>query len=199
MIEINLLEEKGKAKSSKRKKRRKVSINLPGSITIIIFLVAIEIVALFYVSYSMNRTIQDLKRKRDKLSAIERQVRRIRIKIREVRNMVNAVKKLEKGRGRAAKILEEVADAIPKGTSISNGGVVTVSGSLWLTRLTKKGSILYIEGKSFSAESVADYMMNLEALKDVAKVRFSSSGLRKVSSKGGVDVYAFSITVTLKG
>ncbi len=198
MIEINLLEEKGKAKPSK-KKRKRISINLPGSITIIIFLVAIEVVALFYVSYSMNRTIQDLKRKRDRLSAIERQVNRIKIKIREVRNMVNAVKKLEKGRGRAARILEEVADAIPKGTSLSGGNIVTVSGSLWLTRLTKKGNILYIEGKSFSAEAVADYMMNLEAIKDVSKVRFSSSGLRKISSKDGIDVYAFSITVTLKG
>ena len=198
MIEINLLEERGKAKSP-QKRRKRVEINLPGSITIIIFLVALEIVALFYVSYSMNRTIQDLKRKRDRLSAIERQVNRIKTKIREVRNMVKAVKKLEKGRGRAAKILEEVADAIPRGTSLSGGDVVTVSGSLWLTRLTKKGNILYIEGKSFSAESVADYMMNLEALKDVSKVRFSSGGLRKISSKGGVDVYAFSITVTLKG
>jgi len=198
MIEINLLEERGKA-GSPQKRRKRVEINLPGSITIIIFLVALEIVALFYVSYSMNRTIQDLKRKRDRLSAIERQVNRIKIKIREVRNMVKAVKKLERGRGRAAKILEEVADAIPRGTSLSGGDVVTVSGSLWLTRLTKKGNILYIEGKSFSAESVADYMMNLEALKDVSKVRFSSGGLRKISSKGGVDVYAFSITVTLKG
>jgi len=198
MIEINLLEEKGKVKSP-QKRRKRVEINLPGSVTIIIFLVALEVVALFYVSYSMNRTIQDLKRKRDRLSAIERQVNRIKIKIREVRNMVKAVKKLEKGRGRAAKILEEVADAIPRGASLSGGDVVTVSGSLWLTRLTKKGNILYIEGKSFSAESVADYMMNLEALKDVSKVRFSSSGLRKISSKGGIDVYAFSITVTLKG
>ncbi len=198
MIEINLLEERGRAKSSRRK-RRSININIPNGLTVIIFLVAVEVVALFYVSYSMNKTIDNLKKKRDKLSIIEKKVNKIKIKIREVKEMVKAVKKLEKNRGKAALILEEVADAIPKGTALSNGDVVTVSGSLWLTRLTKKGNLLYIEGKSFSAESVADYMMNLEALKDVSKVRFSSGGLRKISSEGGIDVYAFSITVTLKG
>lgn len=195
MIEINLLKEKTKDK----KRKRDVSINVSNVVFISIVLIAIEIVALVYVSYLMNNTLDGLKRERNRLSVIERQVSRIRVKVKEVKKMIAAVKRLEKGRGEAAEILEEVADAIPKGSTISNDGVVSIGGSLWLTKLSKKGKTVSIEGKSFSAEAVADYMIRLESLKNVDKVRFSSRGLRKVYSKGGVDVYAFSIVVTLKG
>jgi len=195
VIEINLLKEKTKDK----KRKRDVSINVSNVVFISIVLIAIEIVALVYVSYLMNNTLDGLKRERNRLSVIERQVSRIRVKVKEVKKMIAAVKRLEKGRGEAAEILEEVADAIPKGSTISNDGVVSIGGSLWLTKLSKKGKTVSIEGKSFSAEAVADYMIRLESLKNVDKVRFSSRGLRKVYSKGGVDVYAFSIVVTLKG
>ena len=195
MIEINLLKEKTKDK----KRKKGVSINISNVVFIAIVLIAIEIVALVYVSYLVNNTLDGLKRERNRLSVIERQVSKIRVKVKEVKNMIEAVKKLEKGRGEAAEILEEVADAIPKGSTISNDGVVSISGSLWLTKLSKKGKTVSIEGKSFSAEAVADYMIRLESLKNVDKVRFSSRGLRKVYSRGGVDVYAFSIVVTLKG
>ncbi len=197
MIEINLLgdsQKKGKGES-----KVKFVLELPNYVVLSIALIVIEIVALLYVSYRMNSTIDELQSERNKLSAIERQVRKIRVKVREVNNMIKAVKSLEKGRGRAAKILEEIADAIPKGMIRENGGVLSVGGSLWLVNMSKKGNTVYIEGRSFTAEAVADYMMRLEALKDVEKVRFSSGGLRKVSSRDGIDIYAFSIVVTLKG
>ncbi len=194
MIEINLLSE-----GKKKKEKKGLVFKAPNVVIVAIVIVVIEVVALFVASYSMNRTIDNLKEQRNKLSVIERKVKRIKIKIREVRNMIKAVKNLEKNRGEAAKILEEVADAIPKGMYLSNSGYTTVAGSLWLTKLTKKGSIISLEGKSFSAEAVADYMMNLESIEEVQKVRFAGGGLRKIYNKGGIDVYAFSIVVTLKG
>ncbi len=197
MIEINLLGEGGRKTKGEPKKR--IVLELPNYVTFSIALIVIEIVALMYATYSMNKTVDKLQKEKNRLSAIERQVKRVRIKVREVNNMIKAVKSLEKGRGRAAKILEEVADAIPQGMIKENGDVLSVGGSLWLVSMSKKGNTIYIEGRSFTAEAVADYMMRLEALKDVEKVRFSSGGLRKASSRNGIDIYAFSIVVTLKG
>ncbi len=197
MIEINLLGEGGRKTKGEPKKR--IVLELPNYVTFSIALIVIEIVALMYATYSMNKTVDKLQKEKNRLSAIERRVKRVRIKVREVNNMIKAVKSLEKGRGRAAKILEEVADAIPQGMIKENGDVLSVGGSLWLVSMSKKGNTIYIEGRSFTAEAVADYMMRLEALKDVKKVRFSSGGLRKASSRNGIDIYAFSIVVTLKG
>jgi len=197
MIEINLLGDG--SKKGKSESRKKIVLELPNYVTFSIVLVVIEIVALLYVTYSMNKAVDNLQKERNKLGAIEKQVKRVRVKVREVNNMIKAVKSLEKGRGKAAKILEEIADAIPQGMIKESGGVLSVGGSLWLVGMSKKGNTIYIEGKSFTAEAVANYMMSLEALKDVKKVRFSSGGLRKSASRNGMDIYAFSIVVTLKG
>lgn len=197
MIEINLLGES--SKKDKGISKGKFIFELPNYISFAIAIIIVEIVALIYITYSMNGVIDKLQSEKNNLSTIERQVKRIRVKVREVNNMIKAVKSLEKGRSRAAKILEEVADAIPHAFLNLNSNISPSNGGLWLVRLSKKGRIVSVEGKSFTAEAVADYMMRLEALKDVKKVRFSSGGLRKISSSNGLDVYAFSIIVTLKG
>ncbi len=197
MIKINLLD--GDSKKDKGISKRKFIFEVPNYVSLAIAVIVVEIVALVYITYSMNNVINKLQSEKNNLNTIERQVKRIRVKVREVNNMIKAVKSLEKNRSRAAEILEEVADAIPHAFLNYNSNISSSNGGLWLVRLSKKGHIVGIEGKSLTAEAVADYMMRLEALKGVKKVRFSSGGLRKISSDNGVDIYAFSIIVTLKG
>ncbi len=197
MIKINLLGEGYKNDGGISNK--KFVFELPNYASFAIAIIVVEVVALIYTTYSMNGVINKLQNEKNNLNTIERQVKRIRIKVGEVNNMIKAVKSLEKSRSRAAKILEEIADAIPQAFLNYGNGVSSADGGLWLVNLSKKGNIISIDGKSFTAEAVADYMMRLESLKDVKKVRFSSGGLRKISSNNGVDIYAFSIIITLKG
>lgn len=160
----------------------------------------VEVASLGVVTYMTNNKIDELKAERNKLSKLEREVHMMQSKIREVKRMIKAVKSLEKGRGKAAHILAEIADTIPDDfNSASNAVIQTYGGSLWLVSVSKNGNTIKIKGKSFTPEAVADYMMRLGALKDVKKVRFDGSGLRKINSKSGIDVYSFSISVTLKG
>ena len=197
MIRINLLG----GEEQEKKKTKGVELNIDGKIVLIVAVFLIEFIALGVATYMLNGKLHKLREKRNKLANIERRVKRIKAKIREVDRMVKVIKRLEQGRGNTAKILAEVADAIPSFSYASSGSVVSsaIGSGLWFTKMRKKGNTLTIDGKSFSAEAVADYMIRLESLKDVEKVRFTGGGLRKISSKNGINVYSFSIAITLKG
>ncbi|WP_022669685.1 PilN domain-containing protein [Hippea alviniae] len=196
MIRINLLS----GESEKKKSSKGVEVNINTKVVVIIVVFLVEFIALGVATYMLNGKLNNLKERRDKLANLEKRVNRIKAKIREVNRMVKVIKKLEQGRGNAAKLLAEVANSIPS-FSFNAGAVVssTVGDGLWFTRMRKKGNVLTIDGKSFSAEAVADYMIKLESLKDVKMVRFTGGGLRKILSKNGIDVYSFSIAITLKG
>ncbi len=179
MIEINLLK--------KDKTRRKIDFSsyLGGAIVLFVALLIVEVAFLAYYTMSLNTQYNSLSTTRDKLRSVEREVKRIRAKLKEVRVMTATIKKLGQNRGMAYRILKDVADLMPDG--------------LWLVRLTKRDNVLFIEGKSFTTEAVAEYMTNLGNLKYVANVRFNGSGLVRLQvPKKSVNVYKFYIKVTLK-
>ncbi|AEA34150.1 PilN domain-containing protein [Hippea maritima] len=195
MIKINLL-----GKEEIRQKKASFALDVPLSIVIIISVFLIEIVGLGVFTYMTNDKIDRMTTERNNLSRLEKEVRRIKARISEVKRMVKAVKSLEKDRGKAAMILAEIANTMPEGfNQISNSAIKTYGGGLWLVSVSKNGKVIKIKGKSFTPEAVADYMIRLGTLKNVEKVRFDGSGLKKLSGHGGVDVYSFSIVVTLKG
>ncbi len=184
MIEINLLGKKVKEKRS---------ISMPsfdfsfGGSDVFILLLAvilvIEIVFLGLMTLKMNNKVELLTQKRNKLKSVEREVKSIRKELKQINLKIDTIKKLKQNRGRAYKILENIANVLP-------------SQGIWLTKLSKNGSSIILEGKSFSTEVVAAYMTNLENLKTVSKVRFRGRGLVRLSKAR--DLYGFYITVTIK-
>ncbi len=182
MIEINLLKESDK-------KRKRISFNFQGVSSIVVMALAVllvaEIVGLAVYSLKLNHRVYLLTQKRNHLRNVEREVNRIRARLKQVKTMTQAIKKLSKNRGMAARILKDVADVMPDG--------------LWLVKLTKKNNVVNIEGRSFTAEAVAQYMTNLGNLGYVQKVRFNGNGLVRIKSKSAPNVYKFYISVTLKG
>ncbi|WP_035588707.1 PilN domain-containing protein [Hippea jasoniae] len=199
MIQINLLgeEQKKSKKQSTFKGFSPVSLDVPVWIIVVVAVVVIEIISLITATYFTSKRIDELEAKRKSLASLERQVKIYQRKIREVKRMIKTIKSLEKGRGNAYKILEEIADAFPYDTSGRFNKIY--GGSLWLTSLSKRGNVITLSGKSFSAEAVAAYMINLGRLKNVSKVRFGGSGLRKISNSSRAEIYSFSIIITLKG
>ena len=195
MILINLLGEKQKDK--KKQAFRGLSLDVSVWVIVVVAVIIVEIVSLISATYFTSRRIDELEAKRKSLSNLERQVKIYQRKIREVKRMIKTIKSLEKGRGEAYRILEEVADSFPYDTSGRFNKIY--GGSLWLTSLSRKGNVVTLNGKSFSAEAVAAYMINLGKLKNVSKVRFGGGGLKKISNSNGMDIYSFSIVITLKG
>ncbi len=185
MIEINLLGVKTKTKKSLPSVDFSFSPNM-GQIFILIFLIIllVEAASLALYTFKLNNQVDMLTQKRNKLKRVEKQVKILKKKIKLINVKISTVKKLKQNRGRAYKLLKEIADVLP-----SNG--------IWLTKLEKKGNSIILEGKSFSTEAVAGYMTNLEGLADILKVRFRGRGLVRLSKTK--DLYRFYITVTLKG
>jgi len=182
MIEINLLgttKTKSKIKSYGKREGKNNLLTL-----IMIAIVVIEVVAIALYTLHLNNKVEMLTQKRNSLRNIEREVRVIKAKIKQVQLMTTTIKNLEKGRGIAYRNLKNIADVMPNG--------------LWLVKVDKKGKTIRIEGKSFTTEAVAQYMTNLGNLKDVSKVNFDSRGLVRLSDNRGGDVYRFYIAVFLK-
>ncbi len=188
MIEISLL---GTTKKSKSKigKMPSVSFNLSfgtPNIFILSFVVifVVEVVGISLMTLKMNNEIELLTQKRNKLRSIEKKVKTIKRQLKQINIKISTIKRLSQNRGRAYKILEEIANVMP-------------TDGIWLTRFEKKGNTLTIEGKSFSTEAVAAYMTNLENIKGVQKVRFRGKGLVRMSKYR--NLYGFDLIVTLKG
>ncbi len=180
MIEINLVGTYASQKAGKGDINNSQILALS-----LVAIILVEVVVLVLFTFHFNNRIELLTQKRNELKSVEKEVKVIKAKLKEVNSMIVTIKNLDKNRGEAYKNLKNVADIIPNG--------------LWLTKLTKKGNKLEIEGKSFTTESVAKYMTNLEHVKNVSKVRFNKSGLIRASRKMGNDVYKFYILVILKG
>ena len=178
MIEINLI---GISTSKKSKRTDNNQIFILGFIAVVL----VEVVVLLLFTFHLSNKIELLTQKRNELRSVEKEVKIIKAKLKDVNSMIVTIKNLDKNRGEAYKNLRNVADVIPDG--------------LWLTKLTKRGNKIEIEGKSFATESVAKYMTNLEHVKNVSKVRFNKSGLVRASHRMSSDIYKFYILVILKG
>lgn len=182
MIEINLL---GTTKTKSKIKSYGTKGDKGNLLTLImIAIVVIEVIVLALYTLHLNNKVDILTQKRNSLRNVEREVRVIKAKLKQVQLMTTTIKNLEKGRGIAYRNLKDIADVMPNG--------------LWLVKVDKKGKTIRIEGKSFTTEAVAQYMTNLGNLKDVSKVNFDSRGLVRLSSNRGGDVYRFYIAVFLK-
>ncbi len=181
MIEINLIKES-------KKRRKGIGFNLQGVVPLVfvalVGAIILEVVVLGIYTYELGKRVNMLEAERNRLKKIEVEVGKMRAKLRQVKAMTEAIKKLSKNRGLAARILKDFADVMPQG--------------LWLVKLEKRNNIVNIEGKSFTAEAVAQYMTNLGNIAYVKKVRFSGNGLVRLKNKNAPNVYMFYISVMLK-
>jgi type IV pilus assembly protein PilN len=163
MIRINLLP--FRAARKREDIRRQVSIS---GLLLLLFLV---ILAVWFIA--INNNASDLKNQvTSKTAELEgykkelEELKNLEKMIKETQTKLDVIKELEKGKTGPVLLLSAIADAVP-------------ANKLWLTSLKEGGGTLALTGTAMDNETVALFMNNLEASKNV----ISSVDLKSATGK----------------
>jgi type IV pilus assembly protein PilN len=163
MIRINLLP--FRAARKREDIRRQVSIS---GLLLLLFLV---ILAVWFIA--INNNASDLRNQEtSKTAELEgykkelEELKNLEKMIKETQTKLDVIKELEKGKTGPVLLLSAIADAVP-------------ANKLWLTSLKEGGGTLTLTGTAMDNETVALFMNNLEASKDV----ISSVDLKNATGK----------------
>jgi Tfp pilus assembly protein PilN len=161
MIKINLIRQK-------RKKRREVNYGLVYGLSMAVFLVGLfsfHRTALVGKQRGLERDIQKAKQEITRLRKDIGEVEKFKHKKKELKNKVNIVGKLQKGRKTPVIIMDSLVHSVPE--------------KAWLTQLNYKGKFLELTGYALNNYVVADFMNNLGSTK-----RFNNIMLLSAERKG---------------
>jgi type IV pilus assembly protein PilN len=166
MIRINLL--------PFRAARKRENIRRQVSISGLMFLMFLIILSVWFIS--IKTTVADLKNQEtSKTTELEgykkelEELKNLEKMIKETQSKLDVIKELEKGKTGPVLLLSAVADAVPV-------------NKLWLTSFKEVGGTLTLTGTAMDNETIALFMNNLEAAKDVisAPVDLKSATLKEI-------------------
>jgi type IV pilus assembly protein PilN len=179
MIRINLLPFR-----AARKKE-----NIKRQISIFMGIVVVFLLGSVYGYINLSGTLGDIKGEQKKLQAdlktyesTIKKIDRLNKKIKEIRAKLNVIKDLEKGKTGPVRLLDELANAVPK-------------DKLWLRSYNEKAGKLTLSGTAMDNETVALFMTRLEATQSITSVDLRNAKLRRVKSYG-LDVSDFVLDCT---
>jgi type IV pilus assembly protein PilN len=166
MIRINLLP--FRAARKREDIRRQVSIS--GLLLLLVFVVLV----VWFIA--INNSASDLKNQEaSKTAELEgykkelEELKNLEKMIKETQTKLDVIKELEKGKTGPVLLLSAVADAVP-------------ANKLWLTSLREGNGTLTLTGTAMDNETVALFMNNLEASKDViSAVELKSATGKEIS------------------
>lgn len=151
MIRINLLP--FRAARKREDIRRQVSIS--GLLLLLVFVVLV----VWFIA--INNNASDLKNQQaSKTAELDgykkelEELKNLEKMIKETQTKLDVIKELEKGKTGPVLLLSAIADAVP-------------ANKLWLTSLKEGNGTLTLTGTAMDNETVALFMNNLEASKDV--------------------------------
>lgn len=163
MIRINLL--------PFRAARKRENIRRQLSISGLLFLLFLLLLGVWFIKISS--TLSELKdtesSKKTELAGYQKElaeIKKLEKDIKEINTKLDVIKDLEKGKTGPVLLLSTIADAVPK-------------DKLWLTSLSEGNGKLTLTGTAMDNETVALFMNNLEAAKEV----ITSVGLKSVTLK----------------
>jgi len=173
MIEINLL--------PVRAARRRESLRFQLSIAVLVLFFVVIIIA--YLNVSANnrerRVDKEMKLVQERLAELEKIVGEIdklkqeRAKLEQKRAVI---RDLDRGRLRAASILDELSQRTPE--------------KVWIESLDKSGKSLKISGVALDNETIANFMTTLERSKYFGGVELEAS---EQIDRGGMKLKKFSL------
>ncbi|MFH1351624.1 MAG: PilN domain-containing protein [Pseudomonadota bacterium] len=180
MIRINLL--------PFRAIRKRENIKRQVTIFALVLLFLGSVMGWYYIDLSGKlSTLQkeEAKVKKD-LASYQKTLNKIKSlekTIKSVRAKLNVIKALEKGKSGPVLLLSEISDAVPK-------------GKLWLKSLNEKRGSLSLTGTAMDNATVALFMDNLKASKQIGSVDLKSAKLRDLN-KYKLKVSDFVLTCTV--
>lgn len=151
MIRINLL--------PFRAARKRENIRRQVSISGLLFLLFLLLLGVWFIHLNSNLSTLKGKEssKKTELAGYQKElneIKKLEKDINEINTKLDVIKNLEKGKTGPVLLLSTIADAVPK-------------DKLWLTSLSEGNGKLTLTGTAMDNETVALFMNNLEAAKDV--------------------------------
>ena len=176
MIRINLLP--FRAARKKENVRRQISIYALS----VIFL----FVAMSYFYLSLNSQLKALQAEKSRneqelatYAHTTKRIKEVKKKVKEIQSKLVIIRGLEKNKTGPVELLDEIAQAVPK-------------GKLWLNSLQQRKETLNLTGTATDNDTVALFMTNLEKAKQIISVDLRSSQTKKLT-KPEIDVSDFSL------
>lgn len=111
------------------------------------------------------------------LEATMNEVKKYQAEQQEIEQKLAIIDQIEAQRLGPVKIMDELASRIPQ--------------RVWLTKMTEKGGVLELEGRSIDAEVVADFVVVLEDSPMISNVDLQETHLEEVD---GLKLSAFKLT-----
>ena len=178
MIAINLLPVREWKK--KESVRQQVSIFFLSFVLLLVGLFAVGFTIQGRVS-SQRAELKRLEAEKAKLSYVDNKIKQARAKSREIETKFQAIEKLQRGRTKTVKILDEVVTSLP-------------IDRLWLTKLNLTGQELKLSGIALDNHTVALFMRRLQAASLFKKVKLGKTHRKNVQ---GHDLMEFDLMVRL--
>ena len=125
-----------------------------------------------------RQELKALEMRKKELSYVNKKIAEVKAKEDEVESKFKAIEKLQHGRTRTVRILDEIASSIPL-------------ERVWLDKLNLKGQSVNLAGVALDNHTVALFMQRLEAsslfkkvlLKSTKRVKYQGHNLMKFSMK----------------
>jgi type IV pilus assembly protein PilN len=185
MIRINLLGQM-RPKAARRPVDTGAAMPLLFVVAGVVFAAAI----LFYVyhSYSTqlnaeNARIKQLQAQKTELEAIKQQVKTFEDQKKTLQQRVDTIEQLQKDRTGGQELLDEVANTVSR------------AENLWLTSMSKKGSVVTFDGASASINSVANFITALKRSGYFQKIEIKET--RQDDKTSAVQTFLFTITAEI--
>lgn len=164
MIRINLLPFRAARKRE----------NIRKQVTIFALVVVFFILLMVYFFIHLSGELSDLKKeeaaKKNELATYKKTLNEIKIlekQIKEIEAKLDVIKKLEKEKSGPVHLLDEIAEAVPK-------------GKLWLNAFDEKEGSLKLTGTAMDNETVALFMDNLKNSEHIVSVELPGVTLRDI-------------------
>jgi len=131
-----------------------------------------------------NDKIKALKAQKAELTSIKTQVEQFDLQKKLLQTRVDTIEKLQRDRTGGQELLDMVANTVSR------------TENLWLTDLTRKGSILNIQGASASINSVANFITAMKRSGYFQKVEIEESK-QDERATSGVQTFTFKLTAEI--
>ncbi len=178
MISINLLPVREWKK--REAVRQQVSVFFLSFVLLIVGLLALGFGIQGKVS-AQRKELKRLEARKAQLAYVNKKITLAKRKSKEIEAKFNAIEKLQKGRTRTVKILDEIVTCLP-------------IDRLWLKNLELEGGQLKLSGIALDNHTVALFMRRLDASPSTRKVKLVNTRRQKIK---GHDLMQFDLVADL--
>ncbi len=178
MIAINLLPVREWKK--REAVRQQVSIFFLSIVLLLCMLFAVGFAIQGKIS-SQRAELKRLEAQKAKLAYVNAKIKQVQQKNREIEIKFKAIERLQQGRTRTVRVLDEVVSSLP-------------IDRLWLTKLDLKGITLKLSGIALDNHTVALFMRRLQSASIFKKVRLGTTRRQKVK---GHNLMKFDLNVKI--